>query len=297
MSPPKAYKDSDLILNYHDAVLYGSDLKRVQSRTEWLNDACIHFFFNRLQQEHAERNTTTSSSTSSSTTSITTTSRHTSALFMDPAVLSFFMHQCTDDEDVKDFVTNTRFPETSGGTVFLPVNDNMALSSNWKLPKSGSHWSLLVVMVMIQGDEEEKTVEFWHFDSVRNSGNRQAAQDIADKMGQHIFVCPQEDPSSNSSSSTSSSPVIHRSRPSILHAASTPPQSNGYDCGIHVLATAQLFSSMTMTTTTDSRLEAYESKLRNYVHETPDFCQTLRTSIANDILRLAAEKEEQEKSR
>jgi Ulp1 family protease len=137
-------------------------------------------------------------------------------------------------------------------------------------------------MVMIQGEEE--TVKFWHFDSVRNSGNRQAAQDIADKMGRHIFDRPHEDPSTSSSSI-----VIHGSR---IHAASTPPQSNGYDCGIHVLATAQLFSSMT---TTDSRLEAYESKLRHYVHESPDFCQTVRTSIANDILRIAAE--EKEKSR
>lgn len=232
-------EDNELILNYQDAVIRVSDLNLLQRPTEWLNDSCIHFFFNRLQQEQP------------------------TDLFMDPAVLSFFMHQCTDDEDIEDFVSSTHFPRKKGGKVFIPVNDTMTLGSNaWQLPKSGSHWSLVVATILAQG-----MVEFWHFDSVRNSGNQQAAQDIADKMGQHIYS------------------LTGRVK---VRDASTPSQKNGYDCGIHVLATAQLFSFMGET---DDRLEIFESKLQIFVQETPDFCRTLRKSISNDILRLSAEVE------
>jgi sentrin-specific protease 8 len=227
------YEDTDLILNYHDAVIYGSDLKLVQSRTDWLNDACIHFFFNLLQ--HAE-NTRQS-------------------VFMDPSVLSYFMHQCTDEEDIEDFVSNTRFPAT--GKVFIPVNDNMALSSGWQLPKSGNHWSLLMVMI------SPRIVQFCHFDSVRSSGNYRAAQDIVDKLGRYVF---------------------RQSTNADLVQASTPQQDNGYDCGIHVLAAAQVFSSII-----DTELVTHEAKLRTHVQESTDFCFELRNYISSEILRIADE--------
>jgi hypothetical protein len=38
-----------LLLNYHDAVIYPSDLEILDSPTAWLNDAIIHFQLTRLQ--------------------------------------------------------------------------------------------------------------------------------------------------------------------------------------------------------------------------------------------------------
>jgi sentrin-specific protease 8 len=228
-------KDSDLILNYHDAVVYGSDLKILQSRTEWLNDACIHFFFNLLQLSEETHQD----------------------LYMDPSVLSFFMHQCTDEEDMEDFVTNTKFPET--GRIFIPVNDKMALSSAWQQPHSGNHWSLLVVTT-----SKKDSFQFWHFDSVHGSGNSQAAQDVVDKMSQQVF---------------------HQGATQLIQA-STPQQANGYDCGVHVLAASKQFSAMAGI----QQLEVYETTLREYVQKTPDFCWELRNWVASQILRLAAEK-------
>ena len=38
-----------LLLNYHDALIYESDLSILDSPTAWLNDACINFQFTRLQ--------------------------------------------------------------------------------------------------------------------------------------------------------------------------------------------------------------------------------------------------------
>ena len=38
-----------LLLNFHDAVIYESDLSLLDSPTAWLNDACIHFQMTRFQ--------------------------------------------------------------------------------------------------------------------------------------------------------------------------------------------------------------------------------------------------------
>ena len=72
---------NDLILNYHDAVIYQSDLAILKSPTAWLNDACIHFFLTKLQREDGIDPKDT---------------------FLDPSVLSFFMNQCSDEEDIED---------------------------------------------------------------------------------------------------------------------------------------------------------------------------------------------------
>jgi Ulp1 family protease len=38
-----------LLLNYHDAVIYSSDLSILESPNAWLNDACINFQMTCLQ--------------------------------------------------------------------------------------------------------------------------------------------------------------------------------------------------------------------------------------------------------
>merc|ERR1712161_130978 len=176
------FDDSDLIINYHDAVIYGSDLKLFNRRSEWLNDSCIHFYFAFLQQQQKYLRQQQQQQKEGKL----------SFLFMDPSVVSFWIHQCTDQDDIKEFVNNIDFPGKDGtssnsGVIFVPVNDNMSNSSNsWQIPNSGSHWSLLLIVVGCDknennnDDDSEVTLRFWHFDSIRNSGNIRAAQDIAE---------------------------------------------------------------------------------------------------------------------
>ena len=223
------FEDTDLVLNYNDAVIYGSDLALVQSKTAWLNDACVNFFF-----EWTKRRLDNAMPVK----------------LLDPSVVSFFVHQCIEEEEINDFVNDVSFPVT--GKIFIPVNDSMVESTAWQT-KGGSHWSLLLVV------KSKREIQFWHFDSVQGSGNLRAAEDIAKKLGRYCFDIV-------------SCPVVE---------AATPPQSNGYDCGIHMLVAAQIFASME-----DMDLKSHEAGLRLEINNTPGFCIELRRAMANEILRL-----------
>lgn len=217
-----------LILSYHDALIYKSDLALLLSPSAWLNDACINFFFqwmkNRLALGHAIR-------------------------FLDPSVVYYFAHQCTEEDELEDFVACMRFPE--GGKIFIPINDGMLDFRNDN-NVGGSHWSLLLVST------DQGLSHFWHFDSCQNSGNINVANFISQKLGKHIF------------------------RKSYVNcvAAKTPQQSNGFDCGLHMLAAVRLFSLME-----ESDLGHYETMLCQYTSSNPDFCNQLRKDIADEILR------------
>ena len=223
------FKDTDLVLNFNDAVIYGSDLALLQSPTAWLNDACVHFFLEWLQARAQAAPT---------------------CKFMDPSVVSFFVHQCTDEDEIEEFVANTSFPDH--GKIFIPVNDSMANAAPWR---GGSHWTLLLIIRSNNG------TEYWHFDSVKNSGNGRAANDISQKLGKHCFG--------------------GSSRPQVV-GATTPQQFNGYDCGLYMLAAVQLFSTMK-----EVDLKSHEANLLQYVTEHPDFCKELRRHVADGILKLS----------
>ena len=317
--PICTFKDSDLIINYHDAVIYGSDLKLLKNRTEWLNDSCIHFFFVLLQQRQREQERERKQKETAS-----------SFLFMDPSVVSYWMHQCTDQDDIEDFVNNTNFPKPKGrngvggggggggggGVIFIAVNDDMALSSNgWQIPNSGSHWSLLLIIVGCgddnknknnnnDDDEDENDSEvshisslcFLHFDSIRNSKNIRAANDIAKKILLHVYSDDNNKRKRDSDSNNDKPKVIQ---------VETPQQLNGYDCGVHVLGAAKILSSSTTTTSltiyssnndnnnSDSmnsvRLNLLEESLRQGVgNNSFEFCSKLRDEISSEILLLSS---------
>ena len=146
------FHHATLVLNYHDAVLYGSDVALLESSTAWLNDACVHFFLTFLQQRYAQ------------------------VQFFDPSVITFLMHQC-DQEDLVEFSQGI---DKSRSPLVIPINDAHA-SSAWKTPGGGAHWSLLV----LQGEHGS------HFDSVEGN-NRGVAQAVArkfqDVLGRKISV-------------------------------------------------------------------------------------------------------------
>ena len=284
-SGSRIFKDNELLINYHDAVIYGWELKLIERRTEWLNDSCIHFYFTHLQQEHLAKKNATARS----------------FLFMDPSVVSFWMHQCVDQDEIYDFCTSTRFPgrvDQSDGTIFIAVNDKMSRTSSspfsfhddWQVSGGGNHWSLLVIQVKggtstkkrkTTGESSKpQSIEFWHFDSVHNSGNLRAAQDIASKLSEHVYP---------------GASILTQSTEGMVQQAKTPQQENGYDCGVHVLAAAKILSKSLFTNPSSDILDL-EQSLRQEMGANPqDFCSNLRREISSEIRRLYDEAQENEK--
>jgi sentrin-specific protease 8 len=181
-----------LLLNFQDAVLYEYDLELLESPIAWLNDNIIHFALKCLQQRHAPA----------------------PIHFMDPAVISFLMHQCTDDEDLLEFMEGNA-TLLQARRILCPINDGHIPSEQWQRC-SGTHWSLLIIEQSNGGN-----VHYYHWTSVKGS-NARAAQAVADKLAV-IFQ--------------------NNATPTVVECAS-PQQVNGYDCGLHVLAAAEFLAPL-----------------------------------------------------
>ena len=337
-----------MILDYHDACIYPQDLELVEKENQWLNDSVMHFYFTYLQQQHRQLTTTMATPTSpraSSNKAIKRLVRPRSSpcLFMDPSVVSFWMHQCTDQDDLDGFKSGIPFPLTPSrsvsaddndnsnegrfdeededdnvdGYILVPINDNHAKSSDWTRPGSGMHWSLLLVCVNKKkrqtnnmDEKDDKTqpkrnesssypsspsspsvssnieVRFYHFDSSKSSGNIRAARDVAKQLYEDIY-CPAPFREGNSCSVT-------------VVPLPTPQQTNGYDCGVHVLGAARVFLSL--VTGTSGRVVSSDVKdddgfttvdmfctelTKIFGPDPGRYCRNLRNEVATLIRRLA----------
>eukprot|EP00532_Pseudo-nitzschia_australis_P014840 CAMPEP_0168284218 /NCGR_PEP_ID=MMETSP0141_2-20121125/23385_1 /TAXON_ID=44445 /ORGANISM="Pseudo-nitzschia australis, Strain 10249 10 AB" /LENGTH=323 /DNA_ID=CAMNT_0008228199 /DNA_START=29 /DNA_END=1001 /DNA_ORIENTATION=+ len=296
----------ELIINYHDAVIYGSDLHRFERRTEWLNDSCIHFFFAVLAQQQQQQSMS---------------SNHED--FVRSTKFPGRTGNSCNGNGNDDTSSNSNANGNDGGLIFVAVNDTMSTTAgdgddSWKTPNSGNHWSLLV-MEVTNATTNTKTapssssrLSFWHFDSIRNSGNIRAAEDIARKMRVHVY------PNAEIVTERKTKATATGTKTMLVRAAETPQQRNGYDCGVHVLGSARIISnnyyhscSSASTATTDaaaaaakkartlttarrsSRLEQLEDCLRKGIGREntnapqPElFCAELRAEISSEIRKL-----------
>jgi sentrin-specific protease 8 len=279
MPAQRQYADNELVINYNDAVIYGKDLGLLESNTAWLNDACIHYQLTRLQQTHDP------------------TAK--SVLFLDPAVVSFLMHQVQDEDEMREFTAGYHHFELTK-RIFVPINDNMG-SRHWQTPGLGSHWSLLLMLLFPVPSSPSSpssaavkvttTPLFLHFDSVTGS-NQKSAHAVATKLyqawemtqiQQHAHPSVQRD--------LEQTPVQVQ-----VQQCPSPQQRNGYDCGMHVLANAQdladctdtdlMIDSMTNNNNTATGLiDVLEQRLAN---RGVLFAECLRAEIAQDIRLRAA---------
>jgi sentrin-specific protease 8 len=254
--PKQAFGPDELVVNYHDACMYGRDLALLEEASAWLNDACIHFAFTDLQVAHDDQPSTTTT------------------LFLDPSVVAFLMHQCHDDEDRTDFATGCRnFDQIS--RLVIPINDALT-ATHWAVPGAGSHWSLLVLDVVTTTTERTvagnttNAITAHHLDSVARSGNRKVAQSVATKV---VGCMP-----TNNGTQT---PVVVQSCP-------TPPQQNGHDCGVHVIAAAQAVAALSQSAIQQVTRDDLEKALAAQIAGEPSFCASLRQSLATRIRGLAA---------
>ena len=135
-----------VVLNFDDAVLYESELE-LFAPGQWLNDMIINFGFRFLDREI----------------------RNDSVLLMDPAVYSFMMLQCQEEEELAELRRSLRLAERS--LVLIPINDAADFTCH-----RGTHWSLLAYR------PADKRL-FQHFDSQPTSMHSWIAAPLAaDKL-------------------------------------------------------------------------------------------------------------------
>lgn len=248
-----------MVLNFHDAVLYQSDLEILKSNA-WLNDACIHFCLTKLSHDLDWPASKT-------------------CRFIDPSVLSFFMHQWDEEEDGNEDVLGLKMAKKNQSqlAVFLPINDNY-VSNRWTTPGGGNHWSLLLLVASYVESDSPSLAQFLHFDSSAGS-NQQAAQAVAQKIQRTLVNWQQAD-----KKKTVNSKVL------IFQECSAPQQQNGYDCGIHTLGTAQALAQSITSRAADFSYQTkqLEDDVKASVAASPCFCSKLRQRIAKDAEELAS---------
>mmetsp|Transcript_5689 Transcript_5689/g.11937 ORF Transcript_5689/g.11937 Transcript_5689/m.11937 type:complete len:227 (+) Transcript_5689:61-741(+) len=218
------------ILNYNDAVIYQRDISLLENE-DWINDACINFQLRRLQSIWGGDSGP--------------------FLFLDPSVVSFLMHQCDDDEEFDEVLSAQRLDDRK--RIFVPVNDNNAASLGCG---SGSHWSLLVVMI-------DKNMSL-HFDSAGGS-NEIAAKAVAKKLSYAMFP------------DRRCAPIDVE-----IKSCSSPQQENSYDCGLYMLAASEAIAK-----TASNQIPDLERFVADATRD-PSFAKVKRKLIADDIREIAA---------
>lgn len=204
--------EDSIVINFHDAVLYQSDLKLLCDGN-WLNDSCINYGITRLAVQGQ------------------------SSLFnlqyIDPSVVSFFMHQLTpgeddDDDEMMSLYNNWNITSSEKNKMptilFVPINDNNAVgfgSGSQNNVYDGNHWSLLVAII------NNGNLTSFHLDSSSNY-NGIASSRVHKRLGYIVEL--------------GSSGKIKKCECTI--ECETPQQKNGYDCGIHCLVAAEAISRM-----------------------------------------------------
>lgn len=282
-----SYEDDDLVLNFHDACIYGRDLRLLEDPKAWLNDSCIHYYITSLHRATKPADDCISRNKRSKFCDV----------FLDPTAAFCLVHQCTDDDEVLDWLEGYDHFQ-SIHRVFIPISDTFASSfEDRQIPGLGTHWTLLLLQ---RHEMEEIPIPFpdgFHFDSASHdnstdSANLRAAQSFLsqwDRMWQCWYnqqhnvpqVSPAEQPqhqhnhdhsalplcrtpavAATSTAITATTTQCLTTQRERIQSCRTPQQMNGYDCALHTLLairvlhlhdywerTERLPSSTTATTT------------------------------------------------
>lgn len=217
-----------IVLTYEEATLYESDVLFLANPQAWLNDSCIHFQMQRLQNQHNIISGTPRNNQQCVDTA--------DAAFFDPAVISFLMHQCQDEEEFVELYEGRNLKSTS--FLLLPINDNNSASyDSFQRPHGGHHWSLLCGFVQL-----DNSVVFMHFDSCRGL-NAATALAVAKKFSELLNV------GSKVRDNGVRSLTLGVCRDKIMvNECHSPQQHNAHDCGLFTLAAATALADANFVT-------------------------------------------------
>jgi sentrin-specific protease 8 len=238
--------DDSLLINHHDACMYGRDLKLLEDPHAWLNDACLHYHFVCLSQKYDDD----------------------TILFWDPSVV--FCFWLLKQDEFTDFARG--YPTLKCHKLLLPLNDTMSQDNvmpSINHPALGTHWSLLLITF----EEKSSCHYYYHFDSSRHTANRRTVHRVAKQwhsFWQYLDYSKEKEKKKKKKDDDDS--VVH------VQEMKTPQQTNGYDCGCHVLLTAQILAETK---------EEHEWEHQLQLHVTPHACRELRQNMAHDIRQRA----------
>lgn len=127
--------NDNVVLSYHDSLLYESDLALLSESTAWLNDRLIAFVYEYLERERYNHESTS----------------HLMA-FVNPSTVQYLKLAVGDLNDaIACFIDPLELNNKK--YIFLPLNNNSSLESS-----GGCHWSLLLV--------DSSSKRLLHFDSI-----------------------------------------------------------------------------------------------------------------------------------
>lgn len=264
-----------MIINFHDACIYQSDLDLLTCGDSWLNDNILLYEMTHLSMRFK-----------SSVRNIGPL-RKIHYHFLDPSVVEFFMHSLSpnDKDDVKEIknLYNQWCEEETHKCdqilILVPLNDNNSRAFEYKNKTGalGNHWSLLSVFL------KGSVVASFHFDS-SSEYNRNTAELVYKRMLDIIQI---------------GRGGINSVKSQSLAYCNVPQQRNGYDCGIHTIITAESLSTplaINIISKTDFTCmkECLETIVKDYMGKYGNTCEMgnmKRRQILNKIRLHKREKE------
>jgi Ulp1 family protease len=309
---------NSFIINYHDACIYEKDLNLLLSNTEWLNDACIHYQMKRLEY-HRQSLVVEGGNGGDSRISKGNDTKIAHVEFVDPSIVSYFMHQLDDEDDRDEMIvlvqswklllSSSSLQENGQQSnlifIIIPINDNNSES----LFQSGNHWSLLIAIKLNiskrTNDENDKDeLMFFHFDSSQGYNTRTAL--AVSKKIQYMYSLSRNHKSNHNQDERYKRPNVKKDKKEekiSVTECNVPQQKNGHDCGIHTLFHAQILGMMDVITFDgtlyDISIERLEDIFANqfqqciktflldkYHNDVNEMTKSLRTTISQDIQNL-----------
>ncbi len=283
---PRTLNTDELILNYQDTCcVYGRDLDLLLQEQSWLNDTILHYWLIRLQETyrpHQQFNNDINDGR---------------LVILDPIVVSYLIHQLdiNDHDECRQVGQTYHHGFQNTVRLLLPINDTMVPGTLARShPPLGTHWSLLVIDNMAIDSSDDKSMMVlcgYHLDSMmiirsnhHHSGNFQCAQAVANQFQRLLHRIR---------NGNNDEPVNQNVN---LQCIPVPQQTNGYDCGIHVLLNAEtiiqeMYSSFTTTSIPPPPPPSPWRTNHQYFHlqqqprlEQRDFSVEERRRIASDIV-------------
>ena len=242
-----------VVLSKGDNCLREADVELLRG-PHWLNDQLISFYFTHLSDSQPDESVLLlGGSVRRSLPGATPAGRLTQA----PRQVTFFLANCDEDDAA---VITAPLRAAARSLILCALNDNASVST----ANGGSHWTLLALR-RSQSPAGGAEVSFLHYDSLGQSRNGAVARRVAQTLASALQL---------------------GSGSARVEAARVPQQANNYDCGLHVLLTAQAL----VDTHCSSGRAPTQAELAAAV--TPAAACKLRGDIAELIARYAAEEAE-----